>query len=132
MSCTSAAIGERIRAFRKLKGLTQLALELELDASPGHISKIESNKVNPTKETVLKISQILELNLREQAILLGLSLDPLSPQAIQKAIAHTSDYLNQLDKPAYLSDDLWFVYAGNHHLLDMLGVPATPEARAAC
>lgn len=56
------ALGQKIRNYREAAGMSQLELELEIGASPGSLSRIESGKVNPTKETIIMISQKLNLN----------------------------------------------------------------------
>ena len=42
-------LGNKIRAFRERAGLSQMQLELEIEMSPGSLSRIENNQVNPTK-----------------------------------------------------------------------------------
>ncbi len=68
------SIGQKIREFRKRSKLSQLDLEIEIDASPGSISRIESGDTNPTKETIHKISEVLKLTAEELAILFGIEL----------------------------------------------------------
>lgn len=64
--------GEKIKNFRKRAGMSQLGLEVEIDASAGSISRIENGDVNPTKETLFKIAEALKLNGSETASLFGL------------------------------------------------------------
>lgn len=71
------SIGEKIRLFRKRSGLSQFALELEINASPGFISRIESNKVNPTKETLIKIIKVLNIKTYEALSLFDLNLEEI-------------------------------------------------------
>lgn len=71
------SIGQKIRMYRKRSGLSQLQLELEIDASPGFISRIESGKVNPTKETIYKLGQVLKLSFIENADVFDLNKFPL-------------------------------------------------------
>jgi transcriptional regulator with XRE-family HTH domain len=123
MSFTSSHIGQRVRAFRELKGLTQQQLELELDASFGHISKIESGKVNPTKETLLNISRIMWLSQREEMLLLGINWLPVNSDEVQAAIELTSSYITACPNPIYLCDDLWFMWSANAKLLGLMGLP---------
>lgn len=52
-------LGQKIRGFRLRSGLSQSQLELAINASSGSISRIENGQVNPTKETLLKISKAL-------------------------------------------------------------------------
>ena len=62
---TALSLGEKLRKYRIRKGMTQLELELEIDASLGSISRIENGQVNPTKETLKKIEKVLKLSKRE-------------------------------------------------------------------
>lgn len=70
-------VGEKIRVYRKREKLSQFALELEIEASPGSVSRIESGQVNPTKETLKKISEVLNLTTHETSILFDLKADEL-------------------------------------------------------
>lgn len=65
-------IGKRIKKLRTKRGLSQLDLELLINASSGSISRIENGKVNPTKETLASISRGLSLNYEEAIILFGI------------------------------------------------------------
>jgi transcriptional regulator with XRE-family HTH domain len=98
-------IGRRIRYFRELKNITQVDLESEMDAASGFVSRIESNKVNPTKETLLKISQLLNLNSSEQSYLIGPMSSPANQDSINNAVSEIEDYYKKRDVFAYLIDD---------------------------
>lgn len=67
-------LGEKIKYFRKRAGLSQLDLEVAIDASAGSISRIENNVINPTKETILDISDALNLHPIETAYLFGIMI----------------------------------------------------------
>ncbi len=67
-------VGQKIKRFRKRAGLSQLSLELAIEASPGSLSRIESGKVNPTKETIVDIATALELETKEIASLFGIEV----------------------------------------------------------
>ncbi len=67
-------LGKKIKQFRKRAGLSQLSLELAIEASPGSLSRIENGKVNPTKETIIDIARVLELETREIASLFGIEV----------------------------------------------------------
>jgi len=115
-------IGERLKNFRMQKGLTQQKLELAIGASFGHISKVESGQINPTKETLLKIVEVLKLTEEEAVFLLGLNLDKVSKEEIQEVIKNTKEYLENSKYPSYLQDDYFFVHSWNKKMLDLLGV----------
>ncbi len=70
-------IGEKIRNFRKRAGKSQFELELEIEASPGSMSRIESGQVNPTKETLRKIIDALELKSYDAMSLFELEVNEL-------------------------------------------------------
>lgn len=88
----SRILGDKIKHFRKRAGFSQFQLELELGAAPGTISRIEAGKVNPTKETLLKIVDVLKLRSFEAAVLFNLELDEL-PKIVEltKKISSTLD-----------------------------------------
>ncbi len=65
-------LGQKIRKFRKRAELSQMELELEIGASPGSISRIENGQVNPTKETLYTISNILHLTSKETMEIYGI------------------------------------------------------------
>ncbi len=66
------SLGQKIKNFRKRAGKSQFDLELDIEASPGSISRIESGEVNPTKETLMKIVECLNLNELEQSSLFNI------------------------------------------------------------
>lgn len=70
-------IGEKVRSLRKRSGMSQLELEIAISCSNGMISRIETNEVNPTKETLFRIAEALKLNGPETASLFGLDYQPL-------------------------------------------------------
>jgi transcriptional regulator with XRE-family HTH domain len=54
--------GELIKSYRNEKGLSQLDLEVGIGAAFGSLTKIENGKINPSKETIYKIIDFLELS----------------------------------------------------------------------
>ena len=77
-------LGQKIRNFRKRANKSQMDLELEIGAAPGSLSRIENGEVNPTKETLMKIGDALQLNTTEIANLQNIEV--LSPEEVMKAI----------------------------------------------
>ncbi len=61
-----------IKQFRKSRKVSQLELESLAQLCFGTVSRIENGKVNPTKETLLKIVQGLKLNNDEALQLFGI------------------------------------------------------------
>lgn len=80
-------------------------LELEMDAAFGSISRIESNKTNPTRDTVLRLSQVLKLNERELDYLIGFSAVPATISEVQYACQEVAGLFSKPGVIAYLIDD---------------------------
>jgi len=57
-------IGKRIVINRKIKNMTQEKLALECEISPSYLRLIEHGIANPTINELLKIAQILGVNLQ--------------------------------------------------------------------
>lgn len=66
--------GNKIKTLRKKAGITQLELELRINAAFGSISRIENGVTNPTKETLFLIAQALKLTLEETIYLFGFEI----------------------------------------------------------
>lgn len=78
------SLGEKIKYYRQRSKKSQLELELETGLSTGTISRIENNAINPTKETLSRIADVLKLKPSELAYLLGINI--LSTQELVDAI----------------------------------------------
>lgn len=121
----SIQIGIRIRFFRERANISQLKLETEAGMSPGALSKIENGFVNPTKETLLDISEILDLSIYEQAYLIGSFDRPLTPKDVEKINTAIHSRFSGLHNFAYLLDyhyRLFSVSNGFDKLAKLAGV----------
>lgn len=87
MNGSKKALGQKIKYYRNRAGVSQLDLELEINTSPGRISKIENGKINPDKETVVSIAKALDLRSNEIASLFGIEVVD---------ITHLSDSLKEI------------------------------------
>lgn len=67
-----ATIGQTIKTIRQNLAISQLELEEKLELSTGSLTKIESDKVIPKRETLLKIIEVLNLNPFESFQLIGM------------------------------------------------------------
>ena len=56
------AVGQRIKAAREKKGLTQEELAALIDISPTHISVIERGTKIPRLDTFVAIANVLEMS----------------------------------------------------------------------
>lgn len=105
MKAINTKLGNKIRYFRKRSRLSQLKLENEIGAASGSISRIENGEVNPTKETLQKIKEVLGLNTREFRYLALDTSKPASQEEINKAIGEVREYFKSTKRLAYLVDD---------------------------
>lgn len=119
---TKPNIGQRVKQLRQHAGISQMDLELQIDASPGSISRIECGKVNPTKETLFKIASALDLEGSYYNYLFG--IQPLAPttQEIEKIISKVQPYLDQNLRPGYLADMRYKAWTWNSSILKILEV----------
>ena len=63
-------IGELLRGWRGRRRLSQLELALESGISARHLSFVENGRSAPSRETVLRLAEELDLPLRERNHLL--------------------------------------------------------------
>jgi transcriptional regulator with XRE-family HTH domain len=112
------SLGEKIKFYRKRAGLSQLELETSIEASPGSLSRIESGQVNPTKETLSKISRVLKLKSSEVADLLDLKIFTLEELVIAiNKITRSLDLNTTLQTAVDIMFDLYPNYNGGIILL---------------
>ena len=62
---TKKMIGARIKEIRTKKGITQEGLSERMEINPKYLSSIERGKENPTLNTLIKLSESLEVDLGE-------------------------------------------------------------------
>ncbi len=62
--------GESIRQWRKIQGISQMALALSADISIKHLSFLENGKSQPSLEMVMRLSNTLAMSLKSQNALL--------------------------------------------------------------
>jgi transcriptional regulator with XRE-family HTH domain len=87
-------LGEKIKFYRKRAGLSQLELETSIEASPGSLSRIENDQINPTKETILKIIEVLHLSTSESGNLFGITIEDISSIKLLKAAKNITSSLD--------------------------------------
>src|SRR5918998_2131129 len=63
-------VGELLRRWRGRRHLSQLELALEAGISARHLSFVENGKSAPSRETILRLAEELDLPLRERNDLL--------------------------------------------------------------
>jgi transcriptional regulator with XRE-family HTH domain len=75
------AVGPAIREWRTARRFSQLALGLEAEISPRHLSFIESGRTQPSRATILRLAEVLDVPLRDRnALLLAAGFAPRFPE----------------------------------------------------
>ncbi len=121
METKSTVLGQRIKYFRKRSGLSQLELEAAIATSAGSLSRIENGDVNPTKETLEKIGQALNLTLKQIVYLNGLLADCATEQEVALAINKVSEYFHRKGVLSYMIDDRWRLLYASGSFINLLG-----------
>lgn len=98
-------IGPKLKYFRNKAGFSQSQVEVALDITFGALSRIESGKTSPTKETIFRLARFLKLNKLELDYLVGTTQEPVSQEEIAQAIEEVLDYFNTDGVLAYLLDE---------------------------
>jgi transcriptional regulator with XRE-family HTH domain len=74
-------IGDHLREWRQRRRLSQLDLALEAEISTKHLSFLETGRAQPSREMVLRLSERLDVPLRERNVLLvSAGFAPIFPQ----------------------------------------------------
>jgi transcriptional regulator with XRE-family HTH domain len=67
---TPSSFGVLLREWRRRRGVSQLELSLDSEISARHLSFVETGRSNPSRETVARLAETLEVPLRERNTLL--------------------------------------------------------------
>lgn len=73
MTITAEAVskpGELIRYWRSARGMSQMALALDVRVSPRHMSFVETGRSRPSRDLVMRIAERLDVPPREENVLL--------------------------------------------------------------
>jgi transcriptional regulator with XRE-family HTH domain len=114
-------VGELLRRWRGVRGLSQLGLALEASTTPRHVSFVESGRSQPSRAMVLRLARVLDVPLRERnQLLLAAGYAPLYGEtgldgehaaevraALARMLAAHEPY------PAVVMDRHWDVTGGN-------------------
>jgi transcriptional regulator with XRE-family HTH domain len=81
MNRPSASVGDLLRTWRRRRRLSQLALAMEAEVSQRHLSFVESGRAAPSREMVLRLSERLDVPMRERNLLLAAAgFAPVHPE----------------------------------------------------
>ena len=132
--------GPMLRAWRRRRGASQLALALQSGVSQRHVSFLESGRARPSREMVVQLTSALDVPLRQRnAMLLAAGFAPvyresnlaapeLAPvrQAIDRMLKQQEPY------PAIVVDRLWNLLQANDAANAFTRLPVRgPAARLA-
>jgi transcriptional regulator with XRE-family HTH domain len=74
MNCMTTAtrrpVGEQLRQWRERRRLSQLELSIQANVSTRHLSFVETGRAKPTSEMILRLTEHLDVPLRERNSLL--------------------------------------------------------------
>jgi transcriptional regulator with XRE-family HTH domain len=120
-------LGDHLRAWRKIKRMSQLDLALEAEISARHLSFIETGRARASREMVLRLAEQLEAPPRQaNAMLMAAGYAPVFPEhalsdpALDEARAMVDLILeSQKPFPAFALDRGWNVVAGNGALPEL-------------
>lgn len=123
MTATAEAptVGPMLRDWRRRRRLSQLELALEADVSARHISFLETGRSRPSREMVVRLSDQLDVPLRERNHLLLVAgfaplhdergLDEPGMEPVMSAIRQVLDGHDPY--PAFVVDGAWEMLAAN-------------------
>src|SRR3712207_3694198 len=75
------SFGAQLREWRQRRRMSQLDLSLEAELSTRHLSFVETGWANPSRETVLRLAEALDLPLRSRnALLIAAGHAPVFPE----------------------------------------------------
>jgi transcriptional regulator with XRE-family HTH domain len=129
MTSAVQSVGEQLREWRKRRRLSQLDFALDAEISSRHLSFIETGRSQPSREMVLRLSERLEIPLRERNVLLvAAGFAPVFPEkklddpalgAARKAV----DLVLKGHEPfpALAVDRHWSLIAANRAIPPLLG-----------
>ena len=129
-----AAFGDLLRAWRQRRRISQLDLSVEAEISQRHLSFVESGRSVPSRDMVLRLSEHLEVPLRERNQLLTAAgyaavypMRPLTDASLVMARAAIDQVIAaHMPHPALAVDRHWTLVTANAALGPLLdGVAAT-------
>jgi transcriptional regulator with XRE-family HTH domain len=114
-------IGDLLREWRERRRLSQLALALDAEVSTRHLSFLETGRARPSREMILRLTERLEVPLRERnTMLLAAGFAPAYPEhdlddpALKVARAAVDRVLVGHEPfPALAVDRYWTLVAAN-------------------
>src|SRR4051794_11393939 len=128
----TASVGSLLREWRTRRRVSQLELSSATGVSTRHVSFIETGRARPSREMVMRLTDYLELPLRERNALLlaagyapGYAQTPLSAESMRDVRSSLQSLVDAHQPcPALVADHAWnLVLANDAALAFVEGVP---------
>jgi transcriptional regulator with XRE-family HTH domain len=127
-------VGDLLREWRERRRLSQLALALDAEVSTRHLSFLETGRARPSREMLLRLTDRLEVPLRERnTMLLAAGFAPAYPEhdlddpaleVVREAVDRV--LIGHEPFPALAIDRYWTLIAANR-IIPALLTGAAPE-----
>ncbi len=124
------------RQWRQFRKLSQLDLALAANVSQRHVSWLETGRSHPSREMVVRLSDAMDIPLRERNVLLQAAgyaaayretqLDEPIMAPVLDALNHVLQYHDPL--PAFVVDRYWNVKKTNQAADLLLSIGGDPQA----
>lgn len=98
-------LGAKIKGLRNQKGISQFNMETDLGLGYGSLSRIETDKIQPNRTSLLRFAEYLKLNDREVDYLIGSRSSIATEEEIAQVIMRMKDAWNVSDAFVLLRDD---------------------------
>lgn len=123
------------RHWRRFRKLSQLDLALAADVSQRHVSWLETGRSKPSRDMVVRLSEAMEIPLRERNVLLksaGYAAAYRESELDEPAMAPVLDALNKVlhyhdPMPAMVVDRFWNVRKKNRAADMLLSLGEDPQ-----
>lgn len=115
-------LGRKIYVLREDRSLSQSKLEVEAGLSFGTLSRIENGNINPTKETIIKIAQVLGLHDHEFQYLISPVKSSPDMEEIESIVESLKDDFKSQLVPCYLIDNQFRIWLWNDSILGLFGI----------
>ena len=118
---TQATVGDLLRQWREYRRLSQLALATNAQISSRHLSFLETGRANPSREMIVRLSDELQIPLRQRNSLLtagGFAEMYTERPLTDSSIATVSNIIRTIlsghePNPAMAIDHRWNIVATN-------------------
>lgn len=135
-------VGTLLQYWRGVRGMSQLALAIEANVSPRHVSFVETGRAQPSREMVLQLAVALDVPYRERnGLLLAAGYAPMfreshldAPELAAVRMALDAILAKQEPYPAVVMNRGWDILTSNTaaarffgHLRDNAPLPRTPN-----